>query len=546
MDLLVDRFSVSLSDGFMLNDSVCNPMNVPLQLRGVPTPSLAAFLSAVLLTFLSHSVMAADTHLDKQPPGFFENSSDVGQVKIPGSVLYDVGAQEYHLTASGKNMWATEDEFRFVYKKIKGDFIVTANLRFIGEGVDPHRKAGWTARNTLETGSPHVNASIHGDGLTSLQWRETLGGETLQHESDVVAPDVVQLERRGSLFIMSTAKFGEPFQTEEVEHVGLSEELYVGLNLCSHNPDVVEKAIFSNVRVTIPAWEGLQQYRDYLGSRLETINVATGHRQIHYSTSEGIEAPNWTNDGTTLLYNSRGKLYRYGIAAGQPALLDTNFATSNNNDHVLSFDGTMLGISHHAEEHDGNSIIYKMPPTGGVPEKLTVKGPSYLHGISPDNETIIYTAQRDGDWNIWSTTTDGVGEETQLTDNSFLDDGSEYSPDGKHIYFNSTRSGLMQLWRMNADGSNQEMVTDDEFNNWFPHISPDGKTIVFLSYGQDVEPTQHPYYKRVYLRSMPVSGGTPKVIAYLYGGQGTINVPSWSPDGSHVTFVSHTVLDTDD
>ena len=109
-----------------------------------------------------------------------------------------------------------------------------------------------------------------------------------------------------------------------------------------------------------------------------------------------------------------------------------------------------------------------------------------------------------------------------------MNDGPEYTPDGKYVYFNSSRTGTMQLWRMKPD-RNQEQVTDDEFNNWFPHISPDGKWIAFLSYGKEVAAEDHPYYKQIYLRLMSIKGGAPKVIAYVYGGQGTINVPSWPP-----------------
>ena len=128
-------------------------------------------------------------------------------------------------------------------------------------------------------------------------------------------------------------------------------------------------------------------------------------------------------------------------------------------------------------------------------------------------------------------------------------DGPEFSPDGKYIYFNSTRgkdgvaTGSMQLWRMKPDGSEQEQVTNDEFNNWFPHISPDGKWIAFISFPKEVSPSDHPYYQRVYLRLMPLAGGEPKVIAYVYGGQGTINVPSWSPDSRMLAFVSNTDME---
>ena len=136
--------------------------------------------------------------------------------------------------------------------------------------------------------------------------------------------------------------------------------------------------------------------------------------------------------------------------------------------------------------------------------------------------------------------TDSEREEKDSTDHrTGLDDGSEYTPDGNYIYFNSVRTGMMQIWRMKPDGSEQEQVTFDNLNNWFPHISPDGKWIVFLTFNNDVAPGDHPFYKHVYLRMMPVSGGKPKVIAYLYGGQGTINVPSWSPDSRKIAFVSN-------
>jgi TolB protein len=183
---------------------------------------------------------------------------------------------------------------------------------------------------------------------------------------------------------------------------------------------------------------------------------------------------------------------------------------------------------------------------GGTPVRVTPKSPSYFHGWSPDAQWLVYTGGRketpdatSDKYDIYKIRAEG-GEEVRLTNSPGLSDGPEFTPDGRWIYFNSTRSGLMQLWRMRPDGSGQEQVTNDEFNNWFPHISPDGKWIAFISYGQDVAPADHPYYKHCYLRLMPIEGGKPRVIAYVFGGQGTINVPSWSPDSTRVAFVSNT------
>ncbi len=175
----------------------------------------------------------------------------------------------------------------------------------------------------------------------------------------------------------------------------------------------------------------------------------------------------------------------------------------------------------------------------GYPRQITANGPSYLHDWSPDGRFLIYTAERNGDYDIYKISSKG-GKELQLTDSRGLDDGSQFTPDGKYIYFNSVRSGSMQIWRMKPDGREQVQITADEYNNWFPHISPDGQWIIFLSYSAAVNPGDHPFYQQVYLRLIPVAGGAPRIIAYVYGGQGTINVSSWSADSKKVAFISNT------
>jgi TolB protein len=496
-------------------------------------------LKAVAIITLLMFSAATHSSPRQKPLGLFEGQTDVGKVNQPGSGTYDDAKGEYTVAGSGTNMWGDHDEFHFAWKRMKGDFILTARTAFIGKGVEAHRKTGWIIRPGLETESAHVSAVVHGDGLTSLQFRRTGGTVTEEVKSNVAAPDVVQLERKGKTYVMSIARFGEPFVTEQVSDIELGDDVYVGLFVCSHNNDVVEKAAFRDVRITVPAKDRFVPYRDYIGSNLEILDVQSGHRKVIYSVFDSLQAPNWTNDGKALIFNRNGRLYRFDLARNSPVEIDTGFAVNNNNDHVLSFDGKMIGISNHTREDDNRSIIYTLPVEGGKPGRITAKGPSYLHGWSPDGKFLIYTGERNGEFDIYKISVRG-GDETRLTSAQGLDDGSEYSPDGKYIYFNSTRTGTMQIWRMKPDGSDQQQITDDAFNNWFPHVSPNGQWICFLSFSSDVSPNDHPFYKRVYLRLMPIGGGQPKVIAYVYGGQGTINVPSWSPDSKKVAFVSNT------
>lgn len=494
-------------------------------------PKSAGLLLAVIAVLSLQSAVAAI--------GEFEANSDVGNPAKSGSATYDAATDSYNVSGAGKNIWFDKDEFHFVWRKMKGDFILQTRAHLVGKGVELHRKLGLMVRPSLDTSSAEVNAVVHGDGLTSLQFRRTNGAKTEEMKSTLTAADVIQLARRGDKYTMSVARFGETFTTSEVTNLDLGDEVYVGLFVCAHNTNVIEQAVFQDVRLTIPAATNFVPYRDYLGSRLEVLDVDSGRREVLLRTTNGIEAPNWTPDGATLIYNSKGRLFRFPLMEKLPVSLDTGFATKCNNDHVLSFDGQTLGISHSAKETGGKSAVYTLPVAGGTPKLITTNGTSYLHGFSPDGKFLIYTGQRDGDFDIYRIPVTG-GEEMRLTTAKGLDDGSEYSPDGKYIYFNSARTGTMQIWRMLADGSQPEQLTHGEFNDWFPHVSPDGKRIVFISFSKNVPAEKHPYYEHVYLREMSTSGGEPKVVAYLYGGQGTINVPSWSPDSKHLAFVSHT------
>jgi Tol biopolymer transport system component len=272
-------------------------------------------------------------------------------------------------------------------------------------------------------------------------------------------------------------------------------------------------------------------------SRLEVLTVATGEREVVYSARALFEAPNWSRDGKSLLFNQEGRILVLALGDRTPRVLDTGPATRCNNDHGLSPDGRWLAVSH---APDRQSLIYVLPAAGGEPRLVTAKGPSYWHGWSPDGKTLAYCAERGGEYDVYTIPAEG-GEETRLTSAPGLDDGPDYAPDGR-LWFNSVRTGAMRIWRMDADGKNQAQMTfDAEYADWFPHPSPDGRHVVFLSYDGSVE--GHPANKDVVLRLMPLEGGTPRVVARLLGGQGTLNVPSWSPDGARFAFVSYRRLD---
>ena len=275
-------------------------------------------------------------------------------------------------------------------------------------------------------------------------------------------------------------------------------------------------------------------------SILEIIDVKTGDRTVVKEFPFIMEAPNWTPDGKWLVFNSKGKLFKISPdTPGEPQEINTDFATACNNDHVLSWDGKQIALSHSTKE-DRKSRTYTVPLDGGTPALITETGPSYTHGWSPDGKTIAFCGERNGNYDVYVIPAKG-GAEKRLTNAEGLDDGPEYSPNGKYIWFNSVRTGLMQVWRMKADGSEQTQMTFDETrNSWFPHVSPDGKQVVFICYYKgDLKPGEHLPNKNVELRIMPAAGGESRLLAKLFGGQGTINVNSWAPDSKRLAFVSY-------
>ena len=476
-----------------------------------------------------------------QSLGMFAGHSDVGSVLHAGSAAYDSSKSVYTLTGSGENMWSTADAFQFAWKKISGDVEISADVSFLNSGGNPHKKAVLMLRQSLDADSVYADVALHGNGLTSLQYRDEKGGTTSEVASNISAPARLRITRVGKYVYISLA------QKENNVHfaggsarIALDGEFYAGIGVCSHDKNATEQATFSNVEIKNVNAAAVQAL-PY--SSLETVTIATTIRHVVYLAPNRFEAPNWAHDGSYFIFNRNGHLEKLPVAGGEPQVINTGVADKVNNDHGISPDSTQLAVSDNSQEtksatgaasHD--SLVYILPIDGGTPRRMTQAGPSYWHGWSPDGKTLAFVGQRNGDFDIYTIPVTG-GDETRLTTAKGLDDGPEYSPDGQYIYFNSERTGHMQIWRMHPDGSEQEQVFSDDYNNWFPHISPDGKWMVFLTYEKDV--TGHPENKDVMLRLMSLSDKKITVLAKLFGGQGTINVPSWSPDSKQVAFVSY-------
>lgn len=467
--------------------------------------------------------------------GIFEGSGDVGTVLHPGSVRYDGAKGSYTVSGSGENMWFGRDDFFFVWKKVSGDVALSADIAFQGATGNNHRKAVLMVRQTLDGNSAGVDVARHGDGLTSLQFRDVAGANTHEVESNVSGPQRVRIEKRGEFFYaFVSGKDGRLEPAGASTKLAMKGDFYVGIGVSAHDKDREETAVFSNVKLETL---GLQATKPVLYSTLETISVASTDRRVAYVAPAHFEAPNWSRDGSFFLFNQDGGIERLSVAGGEPVRVPTGAAVKCNNDHGISPDGTMMAVSDSSQ--GGKSTVYTLPIGGGNPRQITSVGTSYWHGWSPDGKTIAFTGERGGNFDIYAIPSGG-GEEKRLTTAEGLDDGPEYSPDGAWIYFNSERSGSMQIWRMHADGSQQERVITDETNDWFPHISPNGRWMVFLSYAEGVK--GHPGDKDVELKLRSMQDGSVHTIAKLFGGQGTMNVPSWSPDSTKLAFVSYEYL----
>ena len=463
----------------------------------------------------------------------FDGSGDIGVTPKTGSME---AGPPIRLTGGGANVWGNADALFFAWKRISGDVTISADVEFVGTGVNAHRKAMLLLRQDLTPGSVYADVALHGDGLTSLQYREAADGPTKELRSDVKGPTRIQIERRGNQIRIGAARTGEAVVWTGPQTLAFSGPIYAGIGMCSHDANVLETAVFSNVRIDQPArYRSLITIYDFSTRKTRTVHE-----------SEGVtEAPNWSRDGKYLLVNTGGDLFRLPVDGGKLEKIELEGGGYRcNNDHDLSRDGKRLAFSA-SSATSRQSQVYVADADGKNVKLLTPAAPSYFHGWSPDGQWLAFVGQRGGKYELFRVPVGG-GPEERLTSKGAYDDGPEYSPDGKWIYFNSNRSGGWDLWRIPAAGggpgdSAAERITSDEGEDWFPHISPNGKRMVFLSFPTGTE-GHNGKMAGMTLRLLPQPGkkikaAKPETLLTFFGGQGTINVNSWSPDSKQFAFV---------
>jgi TolB protein len=488
---------------------------------------------------LSMEVMAAPP--EQSPIGAFERDQDVGTVLHPGSAQYDPEHQSYTVSGSGDNMWFGEDDFHFVWKKIEDprDLSLTATIAFAGATGNNHRKAVLMFRQSLDAGSPYVDLARHGDGLTSLQFRHEANADTHEVESSVSGPTTVRIEKRGdNFYAFISAKDGKLEPAGAATKLTLTAPFYVGIGVCSHDKNVTEQAVFTGVRLQdMPPASG----KTVLYSALETTSVESTDRRVAWVAPIRFESPNWSHDGSYLLFNQEGKIYRLPLNGAEPTLLSTAPAEDCNRNHGISPNGDLLVLTCRMPGEGYRVFVQSLE--GGSPKPITPDGPSYWSGWAQDGKTLLFVRKRADSYAIYSIPAIG-GKETRLISTTSLDSSSGPSADGESTFFSADRTGWMQIWKMKADGSNPEQILISDTNDWFAHVSPDGKWLAFLSYGKQIK--GDPQDADVVLNLMSITDGKVRPMGTLLGGQGTMNSPSWSPDSRRLAFVSYEFIPEED
>jgi catechol 2,3-dioxygenase-like lactoylglutathione lyase family enzyme len=487
--------------------------------------------------------------------GLFEAQSDVGTVVPAGTGSFDSRTGTYTLTAAGANTWYHIDNFHYLWKKVAGDFVLTADIAFpqvsYRHQPDPHRKGILMFRQTLDAGGKYVGAAWHGSGLTALQFRRERGANAEDVEINAAAPTTARIEKRGDVFTLFLSMRGEPLhQVGASVTLHLEEPFYVGLGALSHDLNTTDTIEFSHVTLQAPSPMPAPLA---LYSTLQTISINDQFRRamVIRSVPGYAQSANWAPEGKQIYLHEAGHIERVPCldppAGGPPQTVSTGTLLGCSGNFGLSPDGKLLAVSC-AETQGGQHDVYVIPADGaasaGAARKVTSgAASSYFHAWAPDSHAIAFTRGRAAKADIFTTSLDG-GPERRLTSDT-INDAPDYTPDGKWIYFDSSRSGATQIWRMKPDGTAAEQITDDDYINSSPHVSPDGKTVAFLSQvasnpprepapdGSDILPTA--------LRVIGSADGLIRTVARFQGSRGSFSMYGWG-DVTHLAFVSYQML----
>jgi TolB protein len=499
--------------------------------------------ASILLSWVTAAGAAQSAHTTSL--GIFEGHADVGSMVPGGTSGFDGRAGNYTLTAAGANTWYHVDAFHYLWKRASGDWALTADVSFppptYAHPADPHRKGILTFRQSLDPGSVHASVGVHGSGMTALQYRGESGANTEDIELNIDAPRTVRIEKRGDIITLYLSMRGEPLHPVGASAtVRLKAPYYVGLGAVSHDDATTDTVRFAHVSLRpLGAVAGVEQ-------RYSTLRIIQTEDQFRRamvirSAPVAMQSVNWNAGGRILYVHEDGRVKGIPLldpaAGGEARDIDTGGLEGCSGNFGLSPDGSMLALSCERPGH-GAHAIYLLPSAGGAsPRQLTTgSAGSFFHAWSPDGRTIAFTRGSASRADIFTIPAAG-GTETRLTTDT-VNDGPDYSPDGQFLYFDSARSGSLQIWRMHPDGSAAQQITADDRQNSSPHMSPDGKTLAFLSGPRHAAAGIGDASIRIMSGGEGLGGdGLIRTLVDFQGDRSSFAMYSWG-DANHLAFIS--------